>query len=303
MPCVTVVDVCVIRPDQQKVNNGYLMHVINAPHGRQAIARHISGTTRQRISRKNLGKIQIPLPPLAEQKRIAAILDAADILRAKRRDSLAQLDILFQSTFLNMFGDPVTNPMGWDLAKIGNCGKVVTGNTPSRKRPEYYGEHIEWIKSDNINHPSFFLTTATESLSAEGKRVARIAPEGSILVTCIAGSPSCIGNVAIANREVTFNQQINAFIPSEKLHMLYVFGLFWVGKKLIQSASTNSMKGMVSKSAFSDLSIPIPPFDLQRRFAAIVESIEQQKASQSAHLAELDTLFASLQQRAFNGEL
>ena len=62
---------------------------------------------------KDVARLQIPLPPLAEQKRIAGILDAADALRAKRREALAQLDTLLQSTFLDMFGDPVTNPMGW----------------------------------------------------------------------------------------------------------------------------------------------------------------------------------------------
>ena len=248
-------------------------------------------------------KIQIPLPPLAEQKRIAVILDAADALRAKRREALAQLDTLLHSTFLDMFGDPVTNPMKWDTSALGDAGEVITGNTPSRKRPEFYGKDIEWIKSDNINHPSFVLTEAEERLSIAGKAVARTTPKGSILVTCIAGSPSCIGNAAIADREVAFNQQINAFVPSERIALWFAFGVFWVGKRLIQSASTNSMKGMVSKSAFSGISIPIPPMSLQNRFATIAESVERQKASQRAHLAELDTLFASLQSRAFRGDL
>ena len=248
-------------------------------------------------------KIQIPFPPLDEQKRIAGILDAADALRAKRREALAQLDSLLQSTFLDMFGDPVTNSMGWDTFALGAVGEVITGNTPSRKRPEYYGEDIEWIKSDNINDPSFVLTEAEERLSVTGKAVARTSPSGSILVTCIAGSPSCIGNAAIANREVAFNQQINAFVPGKRIALWFAFGVFWVGKRLVQNSSTSSMKGMVSKSAFSAISIPIPPTSLQSRFAAIAESVEHQKASQRAHLAELDTLFASLQSRAFLGDL
>ena len=73
----------------------------------------MTGTTRRRVSRKNLSKVEIPLPPLDQQKKVAGILDAADALRAKRREALAQLDTLLQSTFLDMFGDPVTNPMGW----------------------------------------------------------------------------------------------------------------------------------------------------------------------------------------------
>ena len=255
------------------------------------------------LNRTDAYRQKMLLPPLADQKRIAGILDAADALRAKRRESIAQLDSLLQSTFLDMFGDPVTNPMGWETFKIGQVGEVITGNTPSRKHPEYYGDGIEWIKSDNINNPSFTLTAAEEHLSAEGKRVARTAPEGSILVTCIAGSPSCIGNVAVANREVAFNQQINAFVPGDRIKSWFAFGMFWVGKRLIQGASTNSMKGMVSKSAFSSISIPVPPLSLQQLFTAIFESCERQKSQMIAHLAELDALFASLQSRAFSGEL
>ena len=255
------------------------------------------------LNKAKLKILPIPLPPIAEQKRIAKILDAVDALRAKRREVLGQLDTLLQSTFLDMFGDPVTNPMGWDTSALGEVGEVITGNTPSRKRPEYYGDHIEWIKSDNINDPSFVLTEAEERLSVAGKAVARTSPNRSILVTCIAGSPSCIGNAAIADREVAFNQQINAFVPNERIAHWFAFGVFWVGKRLVQRVSTDSMKGMVSKSAFSVISIPIPPMSLQSRFAAVAESVERQKVRQRSHLAELDTLFASLQSRAFRGDL
>ena len=296
--------ISVLRGDSSQIDARYLYHWFSSPRIQATVRSFGQQTTN--ISNLNVGRclrLGLPLPSLPEQRRIGAILDQADSLRAKRRAALAQLDTLTQSIFLDMFGDPVTNPMGWDTSALGEVGEVVTGNTPSRKRPEYYGNDIEWIKSDNINHPSFVLTEAEERLSVAGKAVARTSPKGSILVTCIAGSPSCIGNAAIADREVAFNQQINAFAPGERIALWFAFGVFWVGKRLVQSASTNSMKGMVSKSAFSGISIPIPPPSLQSRFAAIVESIEHQKASQRAHLAELDTLFASLQQRAFRGEL
>ena len=295
-------DIIPILP-KEGVSRDYLFYFLRTPETVNWATSRCSGANLPRLSPKQLTSLRIPLAPLDEQKRIAGILDAADALRAKRREALAQLDTLLQSTFLDMFGDPVTNPMRWDTCALGEMGTVVTGNTPSRKRPEYYGGDIEWIKSGNINDPSFFITEAVERLSVAGKAVARTIPSGSILVTCIAGSPSCIGNVAIADREVAFNQQINAFVPSDRIVLWFAFGVFWVGKRLVQSASTNSMKGMVSKSAFSALSIPIPPTSLQRRFAGIAESVEQLKACQRAHLAELDTLFASLQSRAFSGHL
>ena len=294
---------CVLRPDKDKLDSRFLFHWVKTGVFVQRMVDVAIGANYPAVSDAKVKASKIPLPALAEQKRIAGILDAADALRTKRREALAQFDTLLQSTFLDMFGDPVTNPMGWDTSALGEVGEVITGNTPSRKHPEYYGEDIEWIKSDNINDPSFVLTEAEERLSVAGKAVARTSPRGSILVTCIAGSPSCIGNAAIADREVAFNQQINAFVPGERIALWFAFGMFWVGKRLVQSASTSSMKGMVSKSAFSTISIPIPPTSLQSRFAAIGESVEHQKASQRAHLAELDTLFTSLQSRAFRGDL
>jgi type I restriction enzyme, S subunit len=288
-------------PSAGRISSDYLYWWLRL--NRERLDKLGRGATFKEVSKKIVEEVEIPLPPLTEQKRMAGILDAADALRAKRREALVQLDTLMQSTFLDMFGDPVTNPMGWARSRIGDLGDVITGNTPARKCSEYYGDAIEWIKSDNINDPSFTLTNAEEGLSQKGRRIARIAPKGSVLVTCIAGSRSCIGNAAIADREVAFNQQINAFVPGKRVLLWYAFGIFLMGKDLVQRASTNSMKGMVSKSAFAGITIPLPPLDLQHRFAAIVESVERQKALMRAHLAELEALFASLQSRAFSGTL
>ena len=290
-------------PDKRKLNNNYLYFFLTSPIFQEYILKTSRRAAQAGFNKEDLARLQIPLPPLPEQKRIAEILDKADELRAKRKEALAQLDSLVQSTFLEMFGDPVTNPKGWEIEIISNIGEVITGSTPPRNNKEYYGDSIEWIKSDNINTPSYFLTTASEYLSISGKNVSKVAPVGSLLVTCIAGSPSCIGNVAVANREVSFNQQINAFVPSERVLTWYAFTCFLVGKKLIQSASNKSMKGMVSKSSFLKIPIPLPPLPLQQKFATIVESVERQKESMRAQLQEMDTLFASLQDRAFKGEL
>ena len=87
-----------------------------------------------------LKSLRIPLPPLAEQKRIAGILDAADALRAKRREALAQLDTLLQSTFLDMFGDPVTNPMGWPPTSLSAISEELRDGFGSNLRTSHYVE-------------------------------------------------------------------------------------------------------------------------------------------------------------------
>ncbi|MGH7797867.1 MAG: restriction endonuclease subunit S [Candidatus Binatia bacterium] len=251
---------------------------------------------------KYLKRAVVLLPPLADQRRIAEVLDRAEALRAKRRAALAQLDSLTQSVFLDLFGDPVINPKRWARKPVREIGRVITGNTPPRANPGNYGHAIEWIKSDNINTPHYYVTKAEEGLSESGKAMARIAPAGSILVTCIAGSPDCIGNAAMADREVAFNQQINAFIPEFGDPHFY-YNQILVGKRLIQEASTAGMKGMVSKGRFEQIRLLVPPINLQREFAHRVSAVEKLKTAQRASLAELDALFASLQHRAFRGEL
>jgi type I restriction enzyme, S subunit len=109
---------------------------------------------KRRASVHDFLNLRIPAPPaLPEQRRIAAVLDRAEALKLRRQTTLEELDNLGRSLFLELFGDPVVNPKGWPLLAIAEIGTVITGNSPSRAHPEYFGNSIEWIKSDNINTP------------------------------------------------------------------------------------------------------------------------------------------------------
>ena len=241
----------------------------------------------------------IKVPSLNEQRKIVKFLDTADSLRQKRKEQLTLLDNYLKSVFLDMFGDPLTNNKGITQRKIGDLGEVVTGNTPSRQKKEYYGDFIEWIKSDNINRPEFILTKAEEFLSEAGVKVGRIVSEGAILVTCIAGSPECIGNCAISDRKVAFNQQINAFVPGDEIKTEFFFAQLYICKKLVQEASTESMKGMVSKGRFSEIKILIPSIDQQIEFVKMFKPITQMRQKMHALLDEMDNHFNALMQRYF----
>ena len=294
---------CVLRPKNRSFNSRYLFHWVRTPAFIDNMMLLATGASYPAVSDKIVKASKIPLPPLAEQQRIAAILDKADALRAQRRTALAKLDTLLQATFLHMFGDPVTNPMGWEIKNLDKFGKIVTGSTPSRKEPKYYGDYIEWIKSDNINTPYHILTPAQEFLSEAGLNVGRFVPENSVLVTCIAGSPDCIGNAAIADRAVAFNQQINAITPNQNGTTNFLYIQFLVGKRLVQGASTNSMKGMVSKSSFSNVEFISPPLEMQQKFSQKATKIQSEVDKQTHSLKNLDNLFYTLQQRAFKGKL
>ncbi len=251
---------------------------------------------------KYLKEVIIPIPSIEVQKKIISILDKAQELIDKRKKQLEELDELVKSRFIEMFGDPVLNPMNWEKKKLVDECNIVTGNTPSRKVEEYYGNYIEWIKSDNITNNDIYLTKAREYLSKNGLEVGRSVEENSILMTCIAGSVKCIGNVAIANRKVAFNQQINGIEPI-KNNVFFMFVQFNLSQKYIQSTINMSLKGILSKGQLSELEFIFPPIELQNEFAKFFNQIDKLKFEMEKSLKELEDNFNSLMQKAFNGEL
>lgn len=254
-----------------------------------------------KLNREQLLRFDLHLPPIPEQRRLAAILDHADVLRAKRRQVLDTLDALIKSVFHDMFGDPASNPRGVQRARIGDLAPVVTGNSPSRADETNFGSSIEWIKSDNLGGD--VATQATEWLSDRGRAKARIAPSGSILVTCIAGSPTSIGKASVVDRDVAFNQQINAILPSARVNSAFLLGQLKAAPDLVRAKSTGGMKGLVNKSAFQSIEVLSPPLDAQNMFASRVAAITTQTSATQRAIAAGDDLFVSLQSRAFREEL
>lgn len=290
----------VIRPNEDIVDPAFVWNWLQDAGAKRLLRDLVKGI---HLYPKDVERLELYLPPLAEQKRIAAILDKADSVRRKRQDAIKLTEELLRSAFLEMFGDPVANPKGWPIKPLSEFGNITTGNTPSRERSDYYGDDLEWVKSDNINTRAHVLTQAVEGLSKLGRTVARTASAGSTLITCIAGSPDCIGNVGLANREVAFNQQINAITPSPNIDSRFLYGMLLVGKRLIQVASTSSMKGMVSKGRLESVAFPCPSLQPQRRFGKFFDRVLHMEESLTLAAAADNEMFEALVHRAFKGEL
>ena len=228
------------------------------------------------LTKANLLQIEIRVPDMDIQQNIVSVLDKICYLIELRQKELYNLDQLVKSRFIEMFGDPVGNPKGWTMVPLGTRCEIITGNTPSRAEAKNYGEFIEWIKSDNINTPYTFLTEAQEYLSEIGFQKCRFVEAGSLLMTCIAGSVNCIGNVAVADRRVAFNQQINAIVPNED-EVLYLYWLMLLSKPAIHRAINMALKGILSKRQLSEMMFPFPPVALQKQFVTFVEQTDKSK--------------------------
>ncbi len=242
------------------------------------------GATFKDVSKKIVESIQIPLPPLAEQKRIAAILDAADALRTKRRESLAQLDTLLQSTFLEMFGDPVTNPMGFPRETLKSAFEFATGKLDSNAAVE------------GGKYP--FFTCARQTFAIDD-----YAFDCEALL--LAGN-NATADYSVKHYKGKFNAYQRTYVITVDERLLtYEYARFALEYLLgdLKRFSKGTNTKYLTMVILNRMPILVPSISRQNRFASIVESVEAQKATQRQHLEELDTLFAALQQRAFNGEL
>ncbi len=235
----------------------------------------VNGATRQKLTQSEMRKINIRYRSLEKQRQIVFKIKLISNIISSRKHQLCNLDLLVKSRFIEMFGDPVTNEKGWVKVRLADKCCIITGNTPPRANEKYYGSYIEWIKSDNITS-SMYLTKAAEYLSEEGLAVGKKVESGSVLMTCIAGSLKSIGNVAIADRPVTFNQQINAVVTNEQ-NTLFMYEQFKLTKEYITCDVNMALKGILSKGQLSEKQFIFPPIELQNQFADFVAQVDKSK--------------------------
>ncbi|HBC5609543.1 TPA: restriction endonuclease subunit S [Klebsiella oxytoca] len=301
---VLVSPLYIVFEAQKDIYADYLLRYLKSDFGNAQIRANTEGAVRDSLKFKGLEKIKLPLPFLNDQIRIAHLLGKVEGLIAQRKQNLQQLDDLLKSVFMEIFGDPVRNEMGWDKPGLKAFGKISTGNTPPRNDPANYdGDFIEWIKTDNITRDAVFVTSATEHLSEVGARKARTVKNGALLVACIAGSIESIGRAALTNRTVSFNQQINAIQPGKDVNSLYLYALFKLSQAYIQSHAAKGMKKILTKGDFEKITMIKPPVETQNEFAAIAEKIEVLKSHYQQSLADLENLYGVLSQQAFKGNL
>jgi type I restriction enzyme S subunit len=288
----------IVRANEKKVDPRYIYYWLQDAKTKYLIRLLVKGI---HLYPKDVAELNIPLPPLTEQKRIASLLRRADRLRQLRRTAHDLGESLLQSVFLEMFGDVVRNDKGWEKVSISDLGKVQTGNTPSREEPENYGDFIEWIKSDNIRDEQLYVSPSREKLSEIGLKKGRSVDAGAVLVTCIAGSLEHIGDTSLADRTVAFNQQINAISPFDDVNPLFLRSMMHIAKPYIQFNASAGMKHIITKSKLEELVLVKPPLSLQEEFAGVVRRVEGLRGRMVESTRQVEGLFESFLAQSFSG--
>ena len=298
----------VLRP-KSNIDLGYLCRVLE----HYDVTPFVTGTTRGKLTQAGASEILIPLPPLAEQRRIAEILDRSDALRARRRTVLAQLDTLTQSIFIDTFGDPAMNPKGWPVMALGDVVREKPNNGIFRKNPEYEQDDTKGI-------PVVWVEELFRGSSIDTKESRRVVPtkaeaskyglhygdvlfcRSSLKLDGIAFNNVYLGqdNAALFECHLIRVQPNMSIVSPIYLNCLLRLPQM---RAIAKSKSKTATMTTIDQTALCSIFVMLPLFALQQDFARRVAAVDKLKAGHRASLVEMEALFASLQHRAFRGEL
>lgn len=289
-----------LRPREDVIIPRYLHLYLNSSKAKAVLFRLQSTTSGLRNLPVPLYLAQVvPLPTRSEQRRIVEILDQADALRKKRAEADKTAERILLTLFFKLFGSPLTNLMGWDTVTLDSKCEIVTGNTPSTKIPEYYGEHTRWARPADLNNQ--ILVSKTEKmLSEKGREVARLVPANSVLVVCIGAT---LGKVALTAVDMAINQQINAILPSQELLPEFLYIQCVLLAERFMAASTKSTLPILNKSRFGNQMMICPPKEKQEAFSRAARILISSHDARATSNKKLESLYQSLLHRAFTGDL
>lgn len=294
---ITAVDCSIIRFKGIVLPKLFIYYSQSSSYQRD-INNNTTGTTRKRISRKNLEQIPIPVPPLPEQEKIVAELDCLSGIIEKKKQQLKELDALAQSIFYEMFGDPVENEKGWEVAPLNNaCEKIGDGlhGTPQYDKNGL----IPFINGTNLENGRIKITDKTQYVNEIEARKFHIEMNDSTVLLSINGT---LGKTALYNEEnVILGKSVCYCNLKEILLPTFVIALMQTNafKQFLEDNSSKSTIKNVGLKAIRGFGIILPPLSLQHSFASKVEAIEKQKELIKQSIAETELLFNSRMQYYF----
>jgi type I restriction enzyme S subunit len=277
----------------------YVNQFLKAPSGRACLKNCVKGI---HLYPKDVERIEIPLPPLDDQIRIAHLLGKVEGLIAQRKQHLQQLDDLLKSVFLEMFGDPVRNEKGWTPAPLEQLGSINRGVSKHRPRndPKLLGGPHPLIQTGEVSNAGTYITTYTQTYSDLGFAQSKLWPAGTLCITIAAN----IAKAGILTFEACFPDSVVGFLAHEgEANTLYVLGLFWFFQAILEKNAPAAAQKNINLEILRSLSVPKPPIKLQGEFATIVEKVEALKSRYQQSLSDFEALYGALSQQAFKGEL
>jgi type I restriction enzyme, S subunit len=287
-----------LEADKEILEPKYLLMILKAPGVVQQINSNTTGTTLKQLPVNKLIKIKIPIPPLDVQRNIMVKAEKAENSKEWRKEADDLTKDFLKSVFFDMFKDKGD----FENKKLMDICDVQSGGTPSRTKKEYWDNgNIPWLGSTVCKDR--YVSKSKQFITEEGLKNSstRFFKKGTILVALVGAT---IGKTAYLNFEATTNQNIAGIYPKEgiDLNSEYLFYAIQTLYYRFMSLSSDTFK-MANLTFIRNLEIPLPPTELQNKFASIVKEVEDMKEQQKHSKNQIDNLFNALMQKAFKGEL
>lgn len=268
--------------------------------------RHNKAVTIPSLTKVDLLKIEMPLPPKPTQLAIVAELDKINELIQLKKQQLKDYDQLAQSIFYEMFGDPVENEKGWEVKKLGEiCSKIGSGATPKGGNNSYKDTGISLIRSLNVHNNLFKYEDLAHIDDSQATALNNVIVKEKDILLNITGAS--VARCCIVPNDVLparVNQHVCIIRIANESDSFYLNRLFtndsYQSKLLALSKSKAATREALPKTIIESLSVPLPPLPLQQQFAARIEAIERQKQQVSETIKDLETLLASRMQYWFD---
>jgi type I restriction enzyme, S subunit len=296
----------VLKPQNQSlVYQDYFYHLLGSDEVYKKLAARASGSTVKNLNTAIVSTVEIVLPPLDEQRRIAAILDRADALRRKRKQALELSNSLERSIFLEMFGSPESNPKGWKWGQIGDLLQETQYGTSERA-----GEKGKYpiLRMGNITSDGRISFEDLKYIDLNDKDLDKFTLRRGDILFNRTNSSDLVGKTAVFDRDETFafaGYLVRAR-ARDGVSPHYISGYLNSrhGKATLRSMA-KSIVGMANINAKEMQSIPIlvPDMHTQRAYAKKLVFTEAYRRQCKLHMQSLDAVFSSLQSRAFSGQL
>lgn len=308
VPCAFQNTLLRVRP--RSAHPRYLLHYFREQASSGAFARKSRGVGIHHLGREALAEWQVPLPPIEEQRRIAAVLDQADELRAKRRASLALITSLDEAIFLDMFGDPVLNPFGWPADKVlGDVGDVASGITKGRRLGKATTRPVQYLAVANVQ-AGYLRLDRVKVIEATDDEIARYRLLPGDLVLTEGGDPDKLGRGSVWGGQIDQcihqNHIFRVRIQDPRFEPIFVSTLLASerGRRFfLRAAKQTTGIASINKTQLKAFPMLRPPRTLQREFIDRLGAHVGLRSKAHRHEAELNGLFSSLQHRAFAGQL
>ena len=264
-----------IQLESKQVDKDYLYHYLSSL--KSTVNNIGRGVAQNNINMTILRNFEIPLPPLEEQRKIAAVLDKVRDLIAKRRTQLDKLDELVKSRFIEMFGDVTKNEKNWSTRKISEIATLQSGGTPSRQFPKYFEGTIPWITTVALGKNAIGIEDAIEYITEEAieNSATKLIPKNSLLFGIRVG----VGKVSENIVPMCINQDIVAIIINDryKLNMLFLKNLLDMFSGYFNSQKRGATIQGIKSEVLKNISVSLPPIELQNQFAAFVKQTDKSK--------------------------